>query len=176
MASIDRQRLQAAIDAELKRFIGAHRRSGELFERAKKSLLAGVPMNWMTRWAGAWPVFVREASGGRFTDVDGNEYLDLCLGDTGAMTGHAPPAAVEAIAAQARRGTTLMLPTEDSIWVGEEMATASPSVWRARSPAGPASWSSTGAITAPSTRRSSRYATGWPARATGTSAPRSIRR
>ncbi len=122
MASIDRQRLQAAIDAELKRFIGAHRRSGELFERAKKSLLAGVPMNWMTRWAGAWPVFVREASGGRFTDVDGNEYLDLCLGDTGAMTGHAPPAAVEAIAAQARRGTTLMLPTEDSIWVGEEMA------------------------------------------------------
>ena len=122
MASIDRRRLQAAIDLELKRFIGAHRRSGELFERAKKSLLAGVPMNWMTRWAGAWPVFVREASGGRFTDVDGNEYLDLCLGDTGAMTGHAPPAAVEAIAAQVRRGTTLMLPTEDSIWVGEEMA------------------------------------------------------
>ena len=60
--------------------------------------------------------------GARFTDVDGHEYVDLCLGDTGAMTGHAPEAAVEAIAEQVRRGITLMLPTEDAIWVGEEMA------------------------------------------------------
>lgn len=121
MATIDRQRLQTALASELQRFTTTHARSGELFERAKKSLLAGVPMNWMIRWAGAYPVFVKAASGARFTDVDGNEYLDLCLGDTGAMTGHAPPAAVEAIAAQARRGITLMLPTEDAIWVGEEM-------------------------------------------------------
>ena len=63
-----------------------------------------------------------EASGARFTDVDGIEYVDFCLGDTGAMTGHSPPATAEAIAAQARRGVTLMLPTEDSDWVGEELA------------------------------------------------------
>ena len=78
-------------------------------------------MHWMTEWAGAFPVFVEEASGARFSDVDGNEYVDLCLGDTGAMTGHAPEAAAVAVAEQMRRGTTLMLPTEDSIWVGEEM-------------------------------------------------------
>ncbi len=79
-------------------------------------------MNWMSRWAGAFPVFVEEAAGAHFTDVDGHEYIDLCLGDTGAMTGHAPKPAVEALAEGARRGFTLMLPTEDSISVGEEMA------------------------------------------------------
>ena len=75
----------------------------------------------MTEWAGAYPVFVAEASGAHFTDVDGNNYVDFCLGDTGAMTGHSPAATAEAIAAQAVRGITLMLPTEDSSWVGEEL-------------------------------------------------------
>jgi len=78
-------------------------------------------MSWMTRWPGGFPVFVREASGATVTDVDGHAYVDLCLGDTGAMTGHAPAAAMEAVAAQARRGITTMLPSEDALWVGEEL-------------------------------------------------------
>ncbi|RIK48197.1 MAG: aspartate aminotransferase family protein, partial [Chloroflexi bacterium] len=49
-------------------------------------------MLWMIRWAGSFPVFVKEAKGARFTDVDGNSYIDFCLGDTGAMTGHSPEA------------------------------------------------------------------------------------
>ena len=122
MTTINRDRLRLALAAERERFTAEHPRSKELFERAKKSLLAGVPMNWMVRWAGEFPVFVKEAQGAHFTDVDGRRYLDLCLGDTGAMTGHAPPAVAEAIAAQARRGNTFMLPTEDAIWVGEELA------------------------------------------------------
>ena len=60
--------------------------------------------------------------GAHLTDVDGHRYLDLCLGDTGAMTGHAPAATVEAVRAQAGRGFTFMLPTEDAVWVGEELA------------------------------------------------------
>jgi glutamate-1-semialdehyde 2,1-aminomutase len=79
-------------------------------------------MSWMTEWAGAFPVFVREASGAYFSDVDSHRYLDLCLGDTGAMTGHAPPAAVETIVEQIWRGVTFMLPTEDAVWVGRELA------------------------------------------------------
>ncbi len=79
-------------------------------------------MNWMVRWAGSFPIFVREAAGAHFTDVDGHRYLDLCLGDTGAMTGHCPTAVVKALAEQARRGITFMLPTEDAIAVGEELA------------------------------------------------------
>jgi glutamate-1-semialdehyde 2,1-aminomutase len=79
-------------------------------------------MSWMVRCAGGFPLFVHEGSGAHFTDVDGRRYLDLCLGDTGAMTGHAPPAAVAAIAERVARGVTFMLPTEDAVWVGEELA------------------------------------------------------
>ncbi len=121
MTLIDRARLADALAQEEGRFIAGHPRSQELFERARASLLDGVPMNWMVKWAGAFPVFVAEASGAHFTDVDGHRYLDLCLGDTGAMTGHAPTASVEAIVERVRRGVTFMLPTEDSIWVGEEL-------------------------------------------------------
>jgi len=108
---------------EQQRFIDDHPKSKALFERAGKSLLGGVPMNWMVKWAGAFPPFVREAQGAHFYDVDGRRYVDLCLGDTGAMTGHSPSATVEAIEGQARRGITLMLPSEDAIFVGEELQT-----------------------------------------------------
>jgi glutamate-1-semialdehyde 2,1-aminomutase len=120
--TVDRENLRALMAREVERFVSEHTRSGVLFERGKQSLLAGVPMPWMIEWAGPHPVFVEEAEGARFTDVDGHTYVDFCLGDTGGMTGHAPKAAVQAIAEQAARGITLMLPTEDSIWVGEEMA------------------------------------------------------
>jgi glutamate-1-semialdehyde 2,1-aminomutase len=78
-------------------------------------------MLWMIRWAGSFPVFVQEAKGAHFTDVDGHRYIDFCLGDTGAMTGHSPDATVRAIAEQIQKGMTLMLPYEDVIWVGEEL-------------------------------------------------------
>jgi glutamate-1-semialdehyde 2,1-aminomutase len=120
-ARLDRARLHDLMARELTSFEEQHPRSRELFERGKRNLLAGVPMPWMTEWAGPFPVFVAEAEGARFRDVDGREYVDLCLGDTGGMTGHAPKAAVDAIAEQASKGITLMLPTEDSIWVGAEM-------------------------------------------------------
>jgi glutamate-1-semialdehyde 2,1-aminomutase len=96
-------------------------RSAALAEDARGSLLFGVPMNWMTRWPGEYPVFVDRAEGAGFTDVDGNVYVDFCLGDTGGMAGHAPKIAVDAIAEQASRGITLMLPTEDAAWVGREL-------------------------------------------------------
>jgi len=118
----DRARLHRLLAREQERFAAAHPRSKALFERARRSLPGGVPMNWMVRSPGGFPIFVEEARGAHFTDVDGHRYLDLCLGDTGAMTGHAPPATVEAIAAQARRGITFMLPTEDAIAVAEELA------------------------------------------------------
>jgi len=122
MTAIDRDRLRTLLNREERRFVEAHPRSRELFLRAGRSLLAGVPMHWMTEWAGDYPVFVAEAEGGSFTDVDGHEYVDFCLGDTGAMAGHGPRAVVEAVAEQAAKGITLMLPTEDAIWVGEELA------------------------------------------------------
>jgi len=115
-------RLEKLMQRELERFREEHPRSAELSERAKRSLLGGVPMHWMVRWAGGFPVFATEASGARFSDVDGHEYVDFCLGDTGAMTGHSPAPTVRAVKEQVERGITLMLPSEDSLWVGEELA------------------------------------------------------
>src|ERR1700751_5147466 len=117
MKTIDRSRLKPLMQREQKKFVDERPKSKELFERARKSLLAGVPMNWMVKWAGAFPPFVREAQGAHFFDVDGHRYTDFCLGDTGAMTGHSPSATVKAVEEQARRGITLMLPGEDAIFV-----------------------------------------------------------
>ena len=91
--TIDRARVAALMERERATFRERHAASGQLADEAKASLLFGVPMNWMTRWPGDHPVFVDRAEGARFWDVDGNEFVDLCLGDTGGMAGHAPKVA-----------------------------------------------------------------------------------
>jgi len=121
MGEVDRSRLDSLIQRERARFEELHPTSKALAERAKQSLLYGVPMNWMTRWPGAFPIFVRQATGAHFFDVDRLGYVDLCLGDTGAMAGHSPPPAVERIIDRIPEGLTFMLPTEDALWVGEEL-------------------------------------------------------
>jgi glutamate-1-semialdehyde 2,1-aminomutase len=118
---LDRDRLAGLLEQEESLFTERHPESRQLFERGEGAMLAGVPMPWMTEWASPFPVFAASAEGARFTDVDGNEYVDLCLGDTGAMTGHSPPATVSAVAQRAARGITLMLPTEDASWVAAEL-------------------------------------------------------
>ena len=122
MTMIDRARLSTLMERERDLFRERHPRSRELFEAGRSSLLWGVPMNWMVRWPGDHPVYVADAEGAHFTDVDGNAFVDFCLGDTGGMAGHAPKAAVEEIARQAARGITTMLPTEDAAWVSRELA------------------------------------------------------
>ncbi|MGH3345946.1 MAG: transaminase [Nocardioides sp.] len=119
---IDRDRLANLRADEEERFVALHPRSAELAADAQGALLAGVPMPWMTRWPGRFPIFVESASGARLTDVDGQTYVDLCLGDTGAMTGHALPEVAAAIDDRARRGITTMLPSSDATWVAEELA------------------------------------------------------
>ena len=122
MKTVDRERISQIMAQEKARFAEEHPHSRMLHERAAHSLLSGVPMNWMTRWPGDFPVFVVEATGARLRDTDGIEYVDLCLGDTGAMAGHAPAATVRAVAEQAARGFTTMLPSEDAAVVSEELA------------------------------------------------------
>jgi glutamate-1-semialdehyde 2,1-aminomutase len=119
--TLDRGKLNQLLKTEEQLFHKAHLKSYELYQRARKSLHGGVPMLWMIRWAGSFPVFVKEAKGAHFTDVDGNSYIDFCLGDTGAMTGHSPDATIKAIQDQIQKGITLMLPYEDVVWVGEEL-------------------------------------------------------
>jgi glutamate-1-semialdehyde 2,1-aminomutase len=121
-ARVSRAALAALQAREEERFAHEHPRSRGLAERAREHLVAGVPMHWMAKWAGGFPLFVAEARGARFTDVDGHEYVDLCLGDTGAMSGHAPEPTLKAIAEQSATGITTMLPTEDALWCAAELS------------------------------------------------------
>ncbi len=105
MNGINRPKLKTLQQREASRFLADHPQSAALYQRAQSSLLGGVPMNWMKKWAGAFPIFVKSAKGAHFTDVDGREYIDLCLGDTGAMTGHSPDVVAEAVARRAKEGT-----------------------------------------------------------------------
>jgi glutamate-1-semialdehyde 2,1-aminomutase len=119
---IDRKLLAALRAKEDARFLEQHPVSGKMFAEAKGVMPGGVPMSWMAKWPGAYPVFVKEAKGAHFSDVDGNTYIDFCLGDTGSMTGHSPEATVAAIREQAGRGITAMLPTADAAIVSSELS------------------------------------------------------
>jgi glutamate-1-semialdehyde 2,1-aminomutase len=115
----DRALLLELIDQELVLYRERHPTSREMFEQGEKMMLSGVPMSWMLKWAGAsplagqpvgFPLFAERAEGAHLIDVDGNEFVDFCLGDTGAMTGHSPPSVIEPLQEQLRRGLTTMMP------------------------------------------------------------------
>jgi glutamate-1-semialdehyde 2,1-aminomutase len=108
--------------AEEKRFRDAHARSAALAERSEANFLYGLPMHWMREWPLPHPLFVAQAQGNRLRCADSHEYVDFCLGDTGAMFGHSPEPVARAIAEQAARGLTAMLPGERLIEVGRLLA------------------------------------------------------
>ncbi|MBK8069545.1 MAG: aspartate aminotransferase family protein [Rhodanobacteraceae bacterium] len=107
---------------ERARFLATHPRSLALAGRARGALVGGVPMHWMADWSTPCPLFVDHAQGARFVDVDGHEYIDFCLGDTGSMFGHSPPPIARALAEQGARGLTTMLPGEDAVVAAELLA------------------------------------------------------
>jgi glutamate-1-semialdehyde 2,1-aminomutase len=118
-----RDRLAEIEAHERERFAREHHRSRELFDAGRGSLLGGVPMTWMSRWVGGHPVYAASAHGATITDVDGHRYVDFALGDTGAMAGHSPSPTVAAVRRRLEQygGATLMLPTDDAAWVGDEL-------------------------------------------------------
>ena len=120
-AVVGTERVETLMKRELDRFADRNPRSKSIHDRAGEALLSGVPMNWMTRWPGQYPVFFDEAVGNSLTDVDGHRLVDFCLGDTGAMTGHSPEPTVAAASARLARGITTMLPSEDALPLGKEM-------------------------------------------------------
>jgi glutamate-1-semialdehyde 2,1-aminomutase len=103
-------------------FAQAHPASAALAQQAARHLLFGVPLHWMRDWGTPFALQVEHASGAELTDADGHVLVDFCLGDTGAMFGHAPPPVAAAMAHQAARGYTTMLATQDAALVGEQLA------------------------------------------------------
>jgi glutamate-1-semialdehyde 2,1-aminomutase len=124
-SGVSADRVATLMQAEQARYARTHARSGALFQQGQSHWLYGAPSHWMRRWIGGWPVYIQDEPrpyGVRFADVDGNDYVDFCLGDTGGMCGHGHPAVVDAMTRQARIGTSLMLPSGDAEWVGAELA------------------------------------------------------
>ena len=111
-------RLRAREDDRFARRTG---KSRQAFEKAQEMLLNGVPMPWMGDWGTSHPIFVSHATGNRLVDIDGNVYIDFCLGDTGAMFGHSPEATAAIVSQQVRQGITTMLPTTDALEIGKEL-------------------------------------------------------
>ncbi|MEZ5900729.1 MAG: aspartate aminotransferase family protein [Hyphomicrobiaceae bacterium] len=120
--AIPTSRITSMLQSERESFEHRNPRSAKLYQRSADHWLRGVPMHWMVDWGTPFPLFVESAQGVSMTDVDGHSYVDFCLGDTGAMFGHSPPAIAEAVARQATRGLTTMLPGPDVAIVGELLA------------------------------------------------------
>ena len=121
--AIDRTKLADRLAAERTAFAEARPASRAAADEARTHLIAGVPMTWMAKWAGGFPMFLQEARGSRVTDVDGHTYIDFALGDTGAMAGHSPAPTIAAVQRQVTEvgGITAMLPTTDAAWVAGEL-------------------------------------------------------
>src|SRR5579862_36771 len=123
LASINRDRLTALVERERAAYRANFPASRDAFASSGDHLLGGVPMTWMRMWSGGFPLYQAAASGARLTDIDGREFIDFCLGDTGAMAGHSPAAVQAAVARRYSElgGATTMLPTPDAAWVAAEL-------------------------------------------------------
>ena len=120
--AVQAQKLADRLDEERARHRERTARSRSLFQRADH-LFGRVPMTWMNKWSGGYPLYLATAHGNRVTDVDGNEYVDFALGDTGAMAGHSPAATVAAVQERigVEGGITTMMPTADAEWVAADL-------------------------------------------------------
>jgi glutamate-1-semialdehyde 2,1-aminomutase len=123
-AAIGAERLAGLLQRERAAYAERHPSSRRAFAAAAGHLLGGVPMTWMRMWPGGFPLYLSGAHGGSLTDIDGNSFIDFCLGDTGAMAGHSPAAVQAAVARRYGElgGATTMLPTQDAAWVAAELA------------------------------------------------------
>lgn len=119
---LNRSKLKSLIEKERELYVSTHQKSLAAFKNAD-NLFGRVPMTWMSKWSGGFPIYLQSAHGNRITDIDGNEYIDFALGDTGAMAGHSPKETADAIQKRISElgGITTMLPTEDAQWVGAEL-------------------------------------------------------
>lgn len=122
MVVIDREHLSQLLERERKTYQSNNPRSIELYGQAT-NLFGSVPMTWMNKWSGGFPLYFETAAGNRIVDVDGHTYIDFALGDTGAMAGHSPKASAAAISHRINEagGITTMMPTADAQWVGAEL-------------------------------------------------------
>ena len=114
--------LSALIARETQRYLDTHPKAAAEAARLKQHWLFGAPFHWMNDWASPSAMIAEDGEGAVLTDIDDNTYDDFCLGDTPGMFGHGRPEIARAIAEQARRGATFMLPTVEAADVSALLA------------------------------------------------------
>lgn len=119
LRGIDRERFDGFRAKESEKYVAYRPKTQKRLAGGADHFLDGVPMHWMKDWPMPFPMLVDEAKGAKIRDIDGNTLDDFCLGDTGSMFGHSPASVALAIAEQAGKGLTYMLPTETALTVGE---------------------------------------------------------
>jgi glutamate-1-semialdehyde 2,1-aminomutase len=117
-ATVSDRAIETILEREKSLFNQRNPRSRQLAREATPYWLAGVPMHWMVDWGTPFPLSVAKATGATLTDADGNEYIDFCLGDTGAMFGHSPPEVAACLVREAANGFTTMMPSVAAAEVG----------------------------------------------------------
>ncbi len=114
--------LTSIIARETQRYLETHPKAAAGAARLKQHWLFGAPFHWMNDWAAPSAMIAEDGEGAVLTDIDDNTYDDFCLGDTPGMFGHGRPEIARAVAEQARRGATFMLPTQEAAEVGALLA------------------------------------------------------
>jgi glutamate-1-semialdehyde 2,1-aminomutase len=115
---IDRAHLDSLRAEEEARFVAANPKSAAAANARAQHWYQGVPFHWMRDWPSPFPLVAASAEGATLITIDGQRLDDFCLGDTAAMFGHAPQPLVRAMAEQAGRGLSYMLPVEGLERVG----------------------------------------------------------
>ena len=123
MRNIKDAKLQELLIRERSTYHSTHPKSAAAFA-ASHNLFGNVPMTWMNKWSGGFPLYLEKATGNSITDIDGHTYIDFALGDTGAMAGHSPKPTITAVNNRLAElgGITTMLPTIDAQIVGENLS------------------------------------------------------
>lgn len=74
-----------------------------------------------------YPVFIASGKGSKMTDVDGKEYIDLCMAYGPLITGHACPKVMQAAMDQMSNGTVYGCPSEPELNMIERLIKEVPS-------------------------------------------------
>jgi len=107
--------------------------SEKLFNKAKKIIPGGVnsPVRAFNS-VGGNPLFIKQGMGSKFTDVDGNEYIDY-IGSWGPhLFGHNPEFIIIALEEAIKHGTSFGAPTGIEINMAELITELVPSIEKVR--------------------------------------------
>ncbi|KXB06387.1 glutamate-1-semialdehyde aminotransferase [candidate division MSBL1 archaeon SCGC-AAA382F02] len=99
-------------------------RSERLFEIAKRLIPGGV--NSPVRAFDPYPFFVDETEGSKIRDVDGNEYIDYCLGYGPLILGHNPPPVFDAVRRELEKGLQSGIPSNAEIELAKKIVSHVP--------------------------------------------------